>query len=175
MNPARRGSKDGSERENGDYLIIEIPGGGSDTRFVVVNPLEVRRETMQRARGARGVPLWGLAFGERGQTRLLIWAQDEVEAFDRATNWISGRIPGILVTRAELDVLLAQAAKEFPDADEEELLAIATADMDHADLDYVRSSDWGVVYDGSKGSYRDDLYRVTEQASQEEFLEEYGE
>lgn len=173
-NPHRRGNKDGSERDNGDYLVIEEANGDPDKRFVVVNPLEVRKESVQRSRGGTGVPLWGLAFGERGETRLLVWAQNEAEAFDRCTEWISGRIPGILVTPEELSELMAAEARENPDASEEELQELATADMDHAEMDYVRSSEWGVVYDGSQGSTRDDLYRVAERASDEEFLEEYG-
>lgn len=96
---------------------------------MLVNPLDYKSvRPSHRTLKHAGVPLWGLAFGPRGETRLLVWAETEDQAFATAADWLSSRVPTV----------------------------------------------GAVVYDGSKGSMSDDIYKVAYRASNEEFYEEYG-
>lgn len=164
---AREGRVDrDSDSPEDEFLVIEEDRGNGTLEWVLVNPLDY-----PGGQRAAGKSLYGFGFGAYGDTRLLVWGTTDLEAaLEEAAEWLEKYAPGHLSTEDHVARLMDEVREEEPDLEDDEAYEKATADLTYTEAGYLTSYEW-TVNDVPQG---EELYRLTYQASREEYESEYG-
>lgn len=173
VNPsrARRGDKHGRESDE-EFLVIEEEGS-SEPGFIFVNPTDYpqhRGDLSHVGDAMRRSELFALQFGAYGWTKLLVWARSAETALEEASGWLADHAPGIFVDQEQLRELEKEYREENPDADDDDVMDGAYADLTYTESGYIPGWEW--TLDDVTGS---ELFDVALQASKEEYELVYGE
>lgn len=166
VNPARsrRGDKHGRESSQ-EFIVIEEEGS-SEPGFILVNPLDYpqyRGDLSHRGDAMRRSELFALQFGAYRWTKLLVWARSAETALEEASGWLADHAPGIFVDQEELRRFEAEYRKENPDADDDDVMNEAYADLTYTEAGYI--DEW-TINDVRPGT---EMFEEALEASKEEY------
>ncbi len=175
VNPShRRGDKHGvdlaSEDEEG-FVVIE--DDNDRYPWILVNPTDYPQGRSYG--GIRKEQLYGLQFGAYGWTKLLVWSRHRENALEEASGWLAEHAPGIFVDQDSLRELEKEYREENPEADDDEVMSEAYADLTYTEDGYIPSYEWGVGFDSENQGTDNDFYRCALEASKEEYTRIYDE
>lgn len=173
VNPprARRGDKHGRETDE-EFVVIENEDS-NDPGFILVNPLDYpqyRGDFFHRGDAMQRSELFALQFGAYGWTKLLVWARSAETALEEASGWLETYAPGIFVDQEELRSLEKEYREEHPDADDDDVMGEAYADLTYTEAGYIPSHEW-TLDDVSRG----EMFECALDASKKEYERVYDE
>lgn len=159
----RRGNRYGHEAGEGEETFLVIIDDNNSTEWVVVNPLECPIGKWSKER------LFAYQLGAVGTSHFLVWGKSYEDTLEHLGDWCERYAPGHLTTEEEVGKLTQEALAEG--LNEEEAYAQATADLLYTEAGYFTSYELHV---DDEASLPKGLFRECEQASKEEYIEEYG-
>lgn len=152
-------------------MVVMVDDEGSVV--YLVNPLEV---PMKYGHGSGSQKPYILTFGQISATLLFIWARSLEAALEEAGETLAEHFPGLIMKPddPELQELYDEAREELgEDADEDEVMQQAEADLTYTESGYITSYEWGIASD-PEGNEWPEAVEAGTAISKWLYHEEYG-